>query len=70
MHELNETLRARLDAVLDQTCGRLVNGGDHDTRKYIAEKLVEAVRRGTTHLEELTIIAHRALLDRSNRRTG
>ena len=70
MHELNETLRARLDAVLDQTCGRLVNGGDHDTRKYIAEKLVESVRQGTTHFDELTIIARRALLDRSNREAG
>ncbi|TWB89953.1 hypothetical protein FBZ93_11567 [Bradyrhizobium macuxiense] len=70
MNELDEALRARLDAVLDQVCGRLVNGGDHDTRKYIAEKLVEAARKGTVHLDELSVVARRALLERSNRRAG
>ena len=60
MSEFRENLRARLD-------GRLVNGGDHDSRKYVAERLAEAARNGITHLDELRVVASRALLELSNR---
>jgi hypothetical protein len=67
MSEFRDNLRLRLDAVLDQACCSLVNGGDHDTRKYVAKRLAEAARNGITHLDELSVVAHRALMDRSNR---
>ena len=68
MSEFRENLRARLDAVLDQACSRsLVNGGDHNSRKYVAERLAEAARNGITHLDELRVVASRALLELSNR---
>ena len=67
MSEFRDNLRARLDAVLDQACSSLVNGGDHDTRKYVADRLAEAARNGTTHLDELRLVASRALLELSNR---
>jgi hypothetical protein len=68
MSEFRESLRARLDAILDQACSSLVNGGDHDTRKYVAERLAEAARNGITHLEELSVVARRALLEISKRK--
>ena len=68
MNEFREPLKARLDAILDQTCASMVNGGDHDTRKYVAAKLAEAARNGITHLDELSVIAGRALQEVSNRK--
>jgi hypothetical protein len=70
MSEFRESLRARLDAILDQACSSLVNGGDHDTRKYVAERLAEAARNGITHLEELSVVARRALLEISKRKAS
>jgi hypothetical protein len=69
MSEFRENLRARLDAVLDQACSSLVNGGNHDTRKYVADRLrlAEAARNGTPHLDELRLVASRAPLELSNR---
>ena len=68
MSEFRESLRVRLDAVLDQTCSSLENGGDHDTRKHVAKRLAEAALNGTTHLDELSVVARRALLELSNRK--
>jgi len=66
VRELRESLRARLDAILDQTCSSLVNRADHDIRKYVAERLAEAARSGITHAEELSVVARRALLELAN----
>lgn len=68
MNEFRESIRARLDAVLEQTCSGLLHGGDHDSRKYIAERLAVAAQDGTTHLDELTVVARRAFLELSNRK--
>jgi hypothetical protein len=70
MSEFRETMRARLDAILDQACSCLIDGGDHDTRKHVAERLAEAARNGVTHQEELSVVARRALLELSNKRTA
>ena len=67
MSEFRENLRARLDAVLDQACSSLVNGGDHNSRKCVAERLAEAAGNGITHPDELRVVAGRALLELSNR---
>jgi len=59
---------ASTDAVLDQACSRsLVNGGDHNSRKCVAERLAEAAGNGITHPDELRVVAGRALLELSNR---
>jgi hypothetical protein len=70
MDEFNERLRARLEAVLDQACGRrLVNGGDHATRKYVAERLAEAARNEMVQFEELRVVARRALDELPSRKS-
>jgi len=66
MSEFGETLRAQLEAIIDRACSSLKNGGDHDTRKYVAERLAEAARDGA-QLDELSIVARRALMELSNR---
>jgi hypothetical protein len=63
MTELSEQTKANMDVVLEQTCRQLPHGGDHDSRKFIAERLIEAAQSGHSTLGELGIVARRALAD-------
>ncbi|MGY4482086.1 hypothetical protein ACVWWR_001277 [Bradyrhizobium sp. LM3.2] len=55
-------IQANLDVVLEQVCAELPNGGDHASRRYIAEQLIEAARAGKISLGELTSAGRRALV--------
>jgi hypothetical protein len=59
--EFDERTQANMDAVLDEVCGQLPNGGDHESRRFIAEHLMQAARSGNTTLGELTYVGRRAL---------
>ena len=63
MTELSERTKANMDGVLEETCRQLPHGGDHDSRRFIAERLIEAAQAGHTTLGELGIIARRALAE-------
>jgi hypothetical protein len=63
MSEIDKRVRAKLEMVLEETCRELENGGDHDTRKYIAEQLVTAIQAGHYTLGELGIVARRAVAE-------
>lgn len=52
-----------MDVVLEETCRQLPHGGDHDSRKFIAERLIEAAQEGHSTLGELGIVARRALAE-------
>jgi hypothetical protein len=52
-----------MDVVLEQTCRQLPHGGDHDSRRFIAERLIEAAQVGHSTLGELGIVARRALAE-------
>jgi hypothetical protein len=52
-----------MDVVLEETCRQLPHGGDHDSRKFIAERLIAAARGGHSTLGELGIVARRALAE-------
>jgi hypothetical protein len=58
---------ANMDVVLDEICRELPNGGDHESRKFIAEQLMQAARDGKTTLGELTYVGRRALVQLQNR---
>jgi hypothetical protein len=62
MGEFAERVQANMDMVLDQVCAELPNGGDHETRRSIAEQLIEAARAGKTTLGELTTAGRRAIV--------
>ena len=55
MTELSERTKANMDVVLEETCRQLPHGGDHDSRRFIAERLIEAARSGHSTLGELGI---------------
>ena len=63
MTELSERTKANMDVVLEETCRQLPHGGDHDSRRFIAERLIEAAQAGHSTLGELGIIARRALAE-------
>ena len=62
MSDFDERTQANMDVVLDEVCAGLPNGGDHESRKFIAEQLILAARAGKTTLGELTYMGRRALV--------
>lgn len=59
---LNERTSANLDVVLDDACRALPNnGGDHETRKFVAMRLLRAAQRGKTTLGAPEAVARRAI---------
>ena len=63
MKTLSERTKANMDVVLEETCRQLPHGGDHDSRKFIARRLIEAAQAGHSTLGKLGIIARRALAE-------
>jgi hypothetical protein len=62
MDEFDERIQANLDVVLEEICAALPNGGDHESRKYVAEQLIQCARSGRTTLGELMYTARRAIV--------
>jgi hypothetical protein len=59
--ELSRRTMANMEVVLEGVCRKLPNGGDHETRKYIAQRLTEAAERGETTLGGFQAIGRDAL---------
>jgi hypothetical protein len=62
--------RPNLDVVLEEVCRDLPHGGDHESRKYIAQKLMQAAKKGNVTLEGLRTVASRALSELSSRKSA
>jgi hypothetical protein len=62
MVEFDEHTQANMDVVLEAVCAELPNGGDHESRKFIAEQLIQCARSGRTTLGELMYTARRAIV--------
>ena len=61
MSKLNERTFANMDSVLEEACRVFPNGGDHESRKYIAEKLKQHAMQGDVTLTVLRAVAQSAL---------
>jgi hypothetical protein len=70
MDEFDDRTRANMDVALEEICQQMQHGGDHDSRKFIAERLIESAREGRTSLTELNSVARRALLELVNRKSA
>ncbi|MGY3239982.1 hypothetical protein ACVMAJ_006872 [Bradyrhizobium sp. USDA 4448] len=66
MDQFPDRVKANMEVVLEEVCTELPNGGDHDSRRYIAEQLIRAARDGKTSLGELTYTGRRALIHLQN----
>jgi hypothetical protein len=70
MSEFRDRIQANMDVTLEQVCRELPNGGCHEERKYIAERMIECARGGGTTLGELDAVARRALLNLTQKRSA
>jgi hypothetical protein len=52
---------ANLEVALERVCRELPGGGDHETRKRVAEKLLRAAESGHKNLGELEAVGRKAL---------
>jgi hypothetical protein len=55
---------------LDETCRVFPNGGDHERRRYIAQKLKLSAKRGNATLGGLRAVAHSALKEITKQRSA
>jgi hypothetical protein len=62
MSEITAGFKARLEYVLDQVCIDASDGGSHEMRRFVAERLMTAAQAGERFLEELTVVARQALV--------
>jgi hypothetical protein len=63
MGDFDRRTQTKLDLVLELSCRKLPRGGDHETRRYVAEHLIEAALSGKTEQADLDMIAREALLE-------
>ena len=63
-------LRAQMDAILDESCSNLLHGSDHEIRKYVAKPLIDCARYERAGLDELNVVARRAFLEWSTRKSA
>jgi hypothetical protein len=56
-----------LEVALERVCHGLPGGGDHETRKRVAEKLLQAAEGGHKSLGELEAVGRQALHATSRR---
>ena len=61
MTKCDERTFANMEVALEKACRKFPNGGDHESRKYIAHRLRLSAKKGNTSLGELTVVAHQAL---------
>jgi len=61
MKELDHLTLVHLDMVLEDVCRSLPHGGDHMTRKKVAQKLMSRARKGNVSVDDLVPVAQDAL---------
>ena len=70
MSKLSERAIANMDSVLEEVCRVFPNGGDHECRKYIAQKLKDRAEKGGSTLGELRAVALNAIKEITSRRSA
>jgi hypothetical protein len=65
MTKIDERTTANMEVVLEEICRNLPYGGDHVRRKHIAQKLLQAAKKGNVTLDGLRAVANRALSELS-----
>jgi hypothetical protein len=70
MTKIDERTTANMDVVLEQVCRGLPHGGDHESRKHIAQRLMQSAKKGNVTLEGLRAVASRALTELSSSRSA
>ena len=70
MDEFDHRTMAHMDIVLEESCRELRHGGDHESRKFVAERLMACARDGHATQDQLRAAAHEALRELIGRKTA
>jgi hypothetical protein len=70
MTKIDERTMANMQVVLNEVCKDLRNGGDHESRKHFAKKLMQGAKKGNVTLDGLRGVARDALQELSRRKTA
>lgn len=70
MSKIEERTTANMAAVLEEVCRSLPHGGDHESRKYVAKRLMQSAKNGNVTLEGLRRVASRAFSELSRRKSA
>jgi hypothetical protein len=65
--KLDDRTLANIEVALEEVFRNRPHGGDHDSRKQVARKLLQSAKRGNTTLGGLTSLAKLARNDLSPR---
>ena len=57
---MSDRAKSNMEVVLEEICSQLPNGGDHEQRKLVAERLLGAAQAGHHTLSELGAVALQA----------
>ena len=67
--KIDERTAANMDVALDEAFAGVLHGGDHESRKYVAKKLIQSAGKGNVTLEGLRAVAREAFEQLSTRRS-
>jgi hypothetical protein len=70
MAKVDERATANMSVALDEVFGGVPHGGDHESRKHVAKKLIKSAKRGNVTLDGLRAVARDALQQLSTRRSA
>lgn len=70
MTKLDDRAIANIEVALEKACRVFPNGGDQESREYIAKKLKLSARKGNVTPRELDAVAHSAVQELSEARFG
>jgi hypothetical protein len=68
--KLDERAMANLEVALDAAFRAYPNGGDHESRKHVARRMMQSARKGNTTLGGLAAVARSALQEIALRKAG
>lgn len=60
MTKVDQRTNANMDVVLEEVFRDLPHGGDHESRKHVARKLIESAKTGNVTLDGLRAVARNA----------
>jgi hypothetical protein len=67
MARVDERTTANMGVVLEEVFAGVPHGGDHESRKRVAKKLIQSAKKGNVTLDGLRAVAQDALQQLSTR---
>ena len=67
MARVDERTTANMAVVLEEVFAGVPHGGDHESRKHVAKKLIQSAKKGNVTLDGLRAVARDALQQLSTR---